>query len=276
MAKIPKTKIVSAENPVQKEKLSSVKTKIFKETSSLKNKFENDGIIRIKTGIKGFDELVEGGLPKLSDTLICGAYGTGKTLFGLEFIYRGITQYNENGIIITFEESKEELFRQAHTFGWDFEELEKQKKLKILFFDILGLNTMIFEEIKKAVIEINAKRLLFDSLTHVTINANGGIKTGSASLTYSPQQFIYYFIHKLWTLGTTNIFISDILDTEGINTSDAVSPFICDNVVLLRFQTMGGPYSRTLLIRKSRSTKNNEDIHPLEIGREGIVLHNLE
>ena len=67
-----------------------------------------------------------------------GAAGTGKTLMGMEFIYRGITEHNENGMIVVFETSPDKVIRDAGQFGWDFEELERQNKLKIVFTSRAG------------------------------------------------------------------------------------------------------------------------------------------
>ncbi len=87
----------------------------------------------IKTGIKGLDAIFLGGIPRTNVVLVQGAPGSGKTLLGTEFIYRGITEYNEPGIIVVFEVSPDKLVRDATQFGWDLEELQRRNKLKIVF-----------------------------------------------------------------------------------------------------------------------------------------------
>src|ERR671923_1098082 len=87
----------------------------------------------IRTGIAGLDDILRGGFPRGNVLLVEGAAGTGKTVLGLEFIYRGITEYNEPGIIVTFEVAPKKLIRDAAAFGWDLEELQRQNKLKIIF-----------------------------------------------------------------------------------------------------------------------------------------------
>ncbi|MEO8174106.1 MAG: ATPase domain-containing protein, partial [Sediminibacterium sp.] len=64
---------------------------------------------KTKTGIDGLDEVTEGGLPKGRPTLICGSAGCGKTLFGLQFLVKGITEFNEPGVFISFEENAKDL-----------------------------------------------------------------------------------------------------------------------------------------------------------------------
>ena len=87
----------------------------------------------IQTGIYGLDSIFLGGIFKGNVILVEGAPGTGKTLTGVEFIYRGITEYQEPGIIVVFEMSPSKLMRDAAGFGWDLEALQQQNRLKIIF-----------------------------------------------------------------------------------------------------------------------------------------------
>ena len=87
----------------------------------------------VKTGVSGLDDIFLGGIAESNVIMVQGAAGTGKTLLGLEFIYRGITLYNEPGIIVVFEGTPNKLVRDATSFGWNLAELEAQNKLKIVF-----------------------------------------------------------------------------------------------------------------------------------------------
>jgi circadian clock protein KaiC len=86
-----------------------------------------------KTGIEGLDEIFHGGIPRSNMILVQGEAGTGKTLMGIEFIYRGITLYNEPGIVVVFETSPDKLTRDSALFGWELEKLQQQNKLKVIF-----------------------------------------------------------------------------------------------------------------------------------------------
>jgi circadian clock protein KaiC len=88
---------------------------------------------RVQTGIYGLDQIFLGGILKGNLILVEGAVGTGKTLLGVEFIYRGITEYGEPGIIVVFETSPRKLIRDATGFGWNLDELQQRNKLKIIF-----------------------------------------------------------------------------------------------------------------------------------------------
>src|ERR1051325_7144722 len=81
------------------------------------------------TGIAGLDEITKGGLPKGRPTLICGSAGCGKTLFGIEFLVRGATQFNEPGVFMTFEENEIDLTKNVSSFGHNLPQLVAQKKI---------------------------------------------------------------------------------------------------------------------------------------------------
>ena len=85
----------------------------------------------IKTGIAGLDSILLGGIPRSNVILLQGVTGSGKTLMGLELIYRGITQFNEPGLIVVFETSPDKLIRDAAGFGWNLDEMQEQKKLQV-------------------------------------------------------------------------------------------------------------------------------------------------
>src|SRR5215467_7248455 len=87
----------------------------------------------VKTGIAGLDSILSGGIPRGNVILLEGAIGTGKTTFGVEFIYRGASEFNEPGIIVLFEVSPQKLIRDASRLGWDLTELERKNLLKIIF-----------------------------------------------------------------------------------------------------------------------------------------------
>src|SRR5271154_7021275 len=87
----------------------------------------------VKTGIRGLDAVLLGGIPRSNVIVVQGETGTGKTLMGVEFVYRGITQCNEPGVIVVFETSPDKLIRDAAEFRWDLADLQEQKKLQIVF-----------------------------------------------------------------------------------------------------------------------------------------------
>ena len=83
------------------------------------------------SGIDGLDEITGGGLPKGRPTLVCGSAGCGKTLFAMQFLVKGITDYNEPGVFMSFEESTKDLAANVSSLGFDLSKLQKQQKLRI-------------------------------------------------------------------------------------------------------------------------------------------------
>src|SRR5256712_5530640 len=85
------------------------------------------------TGISGLDSILEGGIPRSNVTLVEGAIGTGKTTMGVEFVYRGASEFDEPGLIVLFEVSPEKVVRDAAQLGWDLAALERQGGGEIVF-----------------------------------------------------------------------------------------------------------------------------------------------
>src|SRR5437870_1848438 len=86
-----------------------------------------------RTGISGLDSILEGGIPRSNVTLVEGAIGTGKTTMGVEFVYRGASEFDEPGLIVLFEVSPEKVVRDAAQLGWDLPALERQGRVKIVY-----------------------------------------------------------------------------------------------------------------------------------------------
>ncbi|MHA2300742.1 MAG: ATPase domain-containing protein, partial [Candidatus Thorarchaeota archaeon] len=134
-------------------------------------------IERVKTGIPGLDELIEGGFPKGDTILIAGRAGTGKSIMANQFLYNGAKEYDEPGVLVTLEESPHLIKRNMMRFGMDLDALVKKKKLAIVdlspskeatpmkigeypSFDLSGLEAIILNHVKK----LGAKRVVIDTL----------------------------------------------------------------------------------------------------------------
>lgn len=122
---------------------------------------------KISTGIDGLDPLIGGGFLRGSLIILAGNPGTGKTIFSAQFLHRGAAEYGENGIYVSFAESRETFYGNMKTYGWDFEELEKEGKFKFLDM-VTGRETLlpaILERIVDEVHRMEAKRLVIDSFS---------------------------------------------------------------------------------------------------------------
>src|SRR6476661_10477132 len=79
------------------------------------------GLAKAPTGIRGFDEITRGGLPRGRPTLICGGPGSGKTLFATTFLVNGAREFNEPGVLMSFEETDAELATDVGSLGFDLD-----------------------------------------------------------------------------------------------------------------------------------------------------------
>ena len=135
------------------------------------------------TGIQGLDEITGGGVPRGRPTLVCGSAGCGKTLLALEFIIHGASQFDEPGVILTFEETAEELTQNVASLGFDLDKLVEQKKLAVDHvhverheieetgeYDLEAL----FIRLGYAIDSIGAKRVVLDTLETLFASARGG------------------------------------------------------------------------------------------------------
>ncbi len=121
----------------------------------------NAQVERTKTGIPGFDELCAGGIPKGSLIVLSGDPGSGKSIFCLQFLYNGVVQYNESGLYISLEETKEEILNTAAVFGWDFRKLIQERKLELNTIELYDFDKLR-DAIEDAVTRVGAKRVVID------------------------------------------------------------------------------------------------------------------
>ena len=136
-------------------------------------------------------------------------------------------------------------------------------------------------------------RLVIDSISTLAINApiytfmtdTALIDISNGRSFFSPpivgdfivKRFIYSFIDDLRNVDhCTTIMISESPEKGEYLSRDTISEFVCDGIIHIVFESMGGEFSRSLLVRKMRHTKNDEDIHPLEINNKGLVVHSTE
>lgn len=230
---------------------------------------------RTRTGIPGFDNLIDGGFLKGKIVLLSGSPGTCKSIFALQYLYNGATQFQEKGLYISFEEKERNLKSQAAQFGWDFQKLEKEKMVKIISIHPSSIKETTINDIMKIVEENKVTRLIIDSLSALAINTPTTYTKVTDLTEIAIQRFMYLFINNLKELKqVTTLLITQT--NHGMLSRDTVSEFICDGLVIFSYETIGGGFSRSLLVRKMRETNNDDAYHPLEINENGLKVHNLE
>jgi circadian clock protein KaiC len=222
---------------------------------------------RAKTGIKGLDEMLFGGFLPQTANLVEGAPGTGKTTIGMQFIYNGIVQFNEPGLIITFEEFPQQYYHDAAMFGWDFEQLEKEGKLRVIMtspevtrLDVESVGGMI----ETYVAQMGARRVLVDSITHFERLTQDRVELRSVE---------YSFINALKREGLTSLLTRESPTLLGeVSEGDSDIAFVVDTYMLLRYVEIESTIRKALLVLKMRGSDHEKDIRQFEIADQGVEV----
>jgi len=218
-------------------------------------------MIRVPTGIRGFDELMEGGFPEGSLILLAGEPGTGKTVFSGKFVCEGLNN-KEKCVYVTFMDPADRLLDGFSRFGYDLSTFERKNDLKILDMQLGGQTEMeaVTSEILEAVRSLGAKRLVLDSVTAMISGLdNPGRKREFATVLYRVLQ----------KLRCTTIAIAEVL---GDGVSYGMEEFIADGVLILQSEYNSPEMKRTLRIKKLRNTKHSLKIHEYTITDKGFEL----
>ncbi len=226
------------------------------------------------TGIAGFDEITRGGLPRGSTTLLGGGPGSGKTIFGLQFLVHGVRECREPGILVAFEESASRILANAAAFGWDLPELNRRETISLIDgrptadliqsgdFDLGGLLAVLGAGVRKT----RARRIVFDALDVLL-----ALLPDAAARRRE--------VHKLddW-LRTRELTGLITLQTDG---NEAKSPseqpfgfmqFMVDCAVILNQSIVLGVSQRSVRVQKYRGSGFDEDEAPLLIDDGGLQV----
>ncbi|HEY1049101.1 MAG TPA: ATPase domain-containing protein, partial [Prosthecobacter sp.] len=222
------------------------------------------------TGITGFDEITGGGVPTGRPTLVCGDAGCGKSLFSTEFLVRGIKEFNEPGVLVTFEESAEDIRKNVASLGFDIDDLIKKKKLIIDHvtvrreeidengeYDLEGL----FIRIAHAVNTVKARRVVLDTLETLFSGLS------NEAVLRSELQRLF---HWLKSQGLTTVITGE--RGQGQLTRQGLEEYVSDCVVLLDHRVIGQVSTRRLRIVKYRGTVHGTNEYPFLIDEDGISV----
>lgn len=228
-------------------------------------------IVKLPTGIEGFDDITRGGLPRGGTTLITGGPGCGKTVFALQTLVHGARNCGESAIFVAFEENARHIMANASTFGWDLSHLDKKK----LFFidarvpsDTSTPGVFDFEGLLKCLTakidEIGAKRIVFDSIdVLLTLFDDRAVE----------RREIYQLHDWLSELNLVGIVTARLQDN---NSLDPMRPiylqYITDCVIQLNNYLVEKVSTRGLRILKYRGSSYAENEFPMAITAKGIEI----
>ncbi len=215
------------------------------------------------SGIRGLDEITKGGFPTGRPTLICGSAGCGKTLFGIQFFVKGITEFDEPGVFMSFEETSSDLTQNVKSMGFDLEKLKADGKLRVDFvrieraeieetgdYDLEGL----FIRLNHAIDSIGAKRVVLDTIETLF--------SGIENLALLRSEIRRLF-HWLKDKGVTAIITGERGDTT--LTRQGLEEYVSDCVILLDFRVNDQIATRRLRIVKYRGSTHGTNEYPFII-----------
>jgi circadian clock protein KaiC len=238
----------------------------------------------VPTGVEGLDELIGGGFPRGRVVLVLGGPGTGKTILASQFLYKGISQYGENGIFVSLDEGKNHYYSEMLKLGWDFKKAEEEGKF--LFLDATRLSRVamlkerlmqeetsslrgkqlqidrLIEELQAKIQQIGAKRVVLDTLASLFYRFMDPIERRTASVD---------LIESLSDINITTIVTTE-LSHLGLERSLMDEEFLVHGVIMMQTLVLGGTTTRALQVEKMRSTNVNPNLVPYTIDKNGVEI----
>ncbi|MCA9640008.1 MAG: circadian clock protein KaiC [Polyangiaceae bacterium] len=229
---------------------------------------------KLPTGIVGFDQIANGGIPRGRSTLLSGTAGSGKTVLALQFLLAGVRNFGENGVFVTFEEAPADLMQNVRSFGWDLEGLVAENKIAVVDatpepgeetittgpYDLSAL----LARVESAITSVGAKRVILDAV-------------GALFPQLTDPNVVRREIHRiaagLRKLGVTTLVTMERTKEEGNVGRWGVEEFVADNVILLRNRLEAEKRRRTVEILKFRGATHHKGEYPFTIDSEdGVTI----
>jgi circadian clock protein KaiC len=223
------------------------------------------------TGIAGLDEVTGGGLPRGRTTLICGAAGCGKTIFAMEFLVRGATQFDEPGVFLAFEETGEELAQNVRSLGFDLDDLIDKQKLVVDYvhverseieetgeYDLEGL----FIRLGHAIDTIGAKRVVLDTIETLF----GGLS--NLGILRAELRRLFRWLKDR---GVSAIVTGERGEGKTL-TRQGLEEYVSDCVIVLDHRVTDQLSTRRLRIAKYRGTTHGTNEYPFLIDEHGLTV----
>lgn len=234
---------------------------------------------KIRSGVKGFDELVAGGIPKNSLVLVTGGPGTGKSILTQQILVNNA----RNGLkctYVSFEQKAEEIKKQMDCFDWNIDELTRDGSLQIISMDPASPKLM------ERLGEIKSDMLVIDSLSSMIAVPLVAKEIGQTKMVEIGGKFVNVpldieslnrmqiksVLDILRKLGNTTFVISEILEGSTGLSRDTLSEFIADGVIIMNYTPMIGQTNRSIQVRKMRLTKIKPGSFSFDFSEKGIEL----
>ena len=215
---------------------------------------------RVETGIPGLDDLIEGGFIPNSTVLLRGTCGTGKTIFCLQYLTHGAS-LGEPGILLSVEETKEDIFRESARFGWDLEALEKNGKLIVM--ERQTQYSLTVSKLERTAKKLGAQRIVIDSIPAL-------FSSYPSELRLSEWRSAYHLLCQILTgpCDSTAILITE----EDWSQDVPFEEYVPKGVLELHLKMVEGIARKFLLVKKMREVRHSRRMHLYEITNKGFTI----
>ncbi len=247
---------------------------------------------RVKTGILGFDELIEGGLPRGYSYVLFGGPGTGKTTFAAQFLYKGATMYNDSGLYVTFDEPPYSIIKNMRRYNWNL--LDEEKKGRLAFIDASPIKQMaggpaqtfvpaalkqsflgadkfqiddVINSIREVKQKIGATRAVIDSVSALSLQFKED---------FEQRSHLLRVIKNLTEMGLTTLLLSENQESEtqqGGGVRFGPDAFLAQGVIVLHMFRVEESNVKALEIRKMRGVKHLERMCPYRMTPDGVEVY---
>jgi circadian clock protein KaiC len=213
--------------------------------------------------------MLHGGFMETDAVMLAGYAGAGKTTLALQYLVNGALLYNEPGIYLTFEQLPDQIYRDAHSFGWDLKKLEDEGKLRIICTspDLILASSSGETLLETPIQEVHPKRIVVDSLSHLQMF----IEEKNLRLE------IYRFVSYLKSKGLSSLLLWEASQMMGQTTSisEVGMSFLVDSIVLLKPVEIDSSIRRALVILKMRGSNHDKALREYYIDEsKGFVVDN--
>jgi len=225
-------------------------------------------IDRVKSGIEGLDEMLEGGIPKSHMVVIMGSFGTGKTTLGLQFLNQGLKE-GEKGIYISLEEDERSILEDAKAFGWDLKPHLDAKRLALVKLEPTDAKTTVTrvgKELPDFIKSFGATRIVIDSVSLLNMLFENE---------HDKRVMLFNLTQLIKKTGATCLMTAEVKDDNPLATRDGLAEYVADGVIALRYVEVPDKNEMQLTLRvvKMRRIRHSRRITPYGIGAKGIEVH---
>ncbi|MEM1518361.1 MAG: KaiC domain-containing protein [Nitrososphaerota archaeon] len=236
-------------------------------------------IERVVTGVPGFDEILNGGIPRRNVVLLAGGPGTGKSILGYQYLFNGVKR-GEHGLLVALEEHPVQIRISMSQFGWDVSKYEEAGEFAIIDAFTAGIGEAakrekyvvrspddfqsLIDVLRTAIKEVKAERVVVDSVTTLYITKP-----------VMARGMVLQLKKILSGMGCTSILISQVSVTERGFGGPGVE-HAADGIIRLDLDEVKGELKRSLIIWKMRGTSHSMKRHPFEITEKGITVYPKE